>query len=354
MTTCDVSLVIVTWNVGTALARCLTALPAAWDGGGECVSPQWELIVVDNASPDGTAAVVQQEAVALLATKSGQPPRQVRLLVNACNRLYTAAANQGLDAAQGRYRLVLNPDTLPAPGSLARLVALAEAHPRIGLVGPRIVTAEGRDDLRTGRHYPTPWSEFCDWLGLTRRFPGSRLWAANLRPDVPRTRTGPVPVLSGACLLFSASLPAELQRFDPDYPMYGEDLDLCRRVQAAGYETWLAAEAVIEHIGGLSSRQARVPTALLAADGVNRYFRRWHGSRTAQRHRLGMAVVAAIKWPAFSLLGWFGLEPQPHLQRRLHAGLWRWAWSGRLEMAAMTTTTAAEVQNLVFSFSPIS
>lgn len=348
MTSYDVSLVIVTWNVSTALARCLAALPAAWDSGDELPFRHWELIIVDNASTDGTAAAVSQQAMALLAARTGQPPRQVRLLVNARNRLYTAAANQGLDAAQGRYRLVLNPDTIPAPGSLARLVALAEAHPRIGLVGPRILTAAGRDDLRTGRHYPTPWSEFSDWLGLTRRFPGSRLWAANLRPDVPRTRTGPVPVLSGACLLFSASLPAHLQRFDPDYPMYGEDLDLCRRVQAAGYETWLAAEAVIQHIGGLSSRQARVDAALLAADGVNRYFRRWHGLRAAQRHRLGMAVVAAVKWSVFSLLGWFGLEKQPDLQRRLHAGLWRWAWSGRLDR---TGTTAAEVHTVVLSYS---
>jgi GT2 family glycosyltransferase len=346
-----VSVVIVTWNVGGALARCLAALPAAWDDG---LNPAWtwELIVVDNASTDDTVAVVQQQVPLLLRAKSGHPPQEVQFLVNPCNRLYTAAANQGLEAAQGRYGLVLNPDTVPAPGSLARLVALAEAHPRIGLLGPRILTPEGRDDLRTGRHYPTPWSELTDWLGLTRRFPRSRLWAANLRPQVPRTRTGPVPLLSGACLLLSASLPPELRRFDPGYPMYGEDVDLCRRIQAAGYETWLVAEAVIVHSGGLSSRQERVRTALLAADGVNRYFRHWHGPWTARRHRLGMAVVAALKGSAFSLLGRLGLEKESALQRHLHAGLWRWAWCGRLE-AETTETAAAEVNRMVFSLSPV-
>lgn len=351
MSSRDVSVVIVTWNVGEALARCLAALPMAWDDGG-LPAPTWELIVVDNASTDETVALVREQALSLLQTGRGHPPQEVQLLVNTHNRLYTAAANQGLEAAQGRHLLLLNPDTVPAPGSLAQLVALAEARPRIGLLGPRILTPDGQDDLRTGRYYPTPWSEFSDWLGLSRRFPRSRLWAANLRAAVPRDRTGPVPLLSGACLLLSASLPPDLRRFDPGYPMYGEDVDLCRRIQAAGYETWLVAEAVVVHSGGLSSRQERVRTAWLAADGVQRYFRRWHGPWTARRHRLGMAVVAAVKWSAFSLLGWFGLEKEPALQRRLHAGLWRWAWRGRLETET-TEAAAVEVNRMVFSLSPV-
>ncbi|MCS7038410.1 MAG: hypothetical protein RMN24_03260, partial [Anaerolineae bacterium] len=118
------------------------------------------------------------------------------------------------------------------------------------------------------------------------------------------------------------------------------------------YETWLVAEAVVVHSGGLSSRQARARTAWLAADGVQRYFRHWHGPWTARRHRLGMAVVAAVKWSAFSLLGWLGLEKEPALQRRLHAGLWRWAWRGQLEAETADAATV-EVNRMVFSLAPV-
>ncbi len=304
----DLSIIIVSWNVAEHLEHCLQALAAA-------VTPayRWETLVVDNGSEDGTAARL----------RSGFPA--VHVIANKENRLYTAAANQGLAAARGRHLLLLNPDTSPQAGSLAALISYADEHPRAGLLGPRIVDAQGQDDLRTGRYLPTPWSETLEWSGLSRRFPRQRWLAANLRPDFDRGQAGPVPLLSGACLFFSEQLPPDLRLLDDAFPMYGEDVDLCRRVQAGGFATVLVAEALVSHSGGESSRQDAARAALLAVDGVHRYFRRWLGPAAARRHRLGMAGVAAAKWLLFSLLGAVGREPDPGYQRRFHAGLWRWA-----------------------------
>jgi GT2 family glycosyltransferase len=188
--------------------------------------------------------------------------------------------------------------------------------------------AAGHDDRLTGRHYPTIWSEFSDWMGFRRHFPANRFPASSGRPNHGRGITASVPLLSGACLLLSAHLPADLRRLNADYRMYGEDLDLSRRVQAAGFETVLLAESVVIHLGGQSSQQARCETALLAIDAANRYFRQWHGSGVARRHRLLMAVVALVKGVAFSLLQAAGLEADAAEKRRFYKTLLRWSWHG--------------------------
>ncbi len=314
MTKPDLSIVIVSWNVRDSLLRCLAALPAA-------IEPcDWEAIIIDNASSDGSAEEVQRCFP------------EMRVIANAHNRLYTAAANQGLAAASGRHLLLLNPDTLPRPSSLAHLVRYADHHVEAGLLGPRILDLQNHDDLRTARHYPTAWSEMLIWSGLTMRFPHHPLLAANLRPTYDRSQTGPVPLLSGACLLLSEHLTPDLRRLQPTFPMYGEDVDLSRRIQDAGYQTILVAKAIVIHAGAESSRQAPMRTALLAVDGANRYLRVWQGRGAARRHRLGMAMVAVGKWLGFSLLGLMGREAHPARQRQLHSALLRWAWCGRLEV----------------------
>lgn len=311
MTDLDLSIVIVSWNVCSHLRACLQALPAAVG-----TARNYEVIVVDNASVDGTAAMLRREFPG------------VRLIANERNHLYTAAANQGLGAARGRHRLLLNPDALPQSGSLATLISVAETRLAAGLLGPRILDSGGHDDLRTGRHYPTVCSEWLDWLGLSRRFPHSRLWAANLRPGYDRSRTAAVPLLSGACLLLPAQLPPALARLDERYPMYGEDLDLCRRVQAAGYETVLVAGSVIHHEGGASSRQANAHTAVLAVAGANRYLHQWQGPGQARLHRLGMALIAGGKWLAFALAAAITRRSDPVRRRRTQAAILAWAMVG--------------------------
>ncbi len=309
MSAVDLSIIIVSWNVRGHLERCLAALPDA-----VTTAHRWEVIVVDNASSDGSAEHVQQQI------------DQARVIANPTNHLYTSAANQGLDIAQGRHLLLLNPDTVPQPTSLARLIDYAESHTDVGLVGPRILRDDGRDDLLTGRHYPTLWSEFIDWMGLSHRFPSNRF--SNLRPNYDRGITASVPLLSGACLLLPEHLPHDLRRLDAAYPMYGEDLDLSRRIQAAGFKTVLLAEAVVTHLGAQSSQQVKAEAALLAIDAANRYFRQWHGPGTARKHRLLMAGIALIKSVAFTFIYATGRQPDAAQKRRFYTTLLRWALSG--------------------------
>lgn len=311
MSAIDVSIVIVSWNVRTHLARCLASLPAAL---GDMYGA--EMIVVDNASDDGSATFVRQYFT------------HVQVIALSHNWLYTAAANEGLLRARGRHLLLLNPDTLLHPRSVARLIRYADTHPRAGLLGPRILDANGQDDLRTGRYPPSAGSELADWSGLSRRFPHHPYFAANLRSSFDRRQTASVPVLSGACLLFSSHLPPALRCLNPDFPMYGEDVDLCRRVQQAGFATVLVGDAVITHVGGQSSRQQSTLAAVLAVDAAQRYLRLWVGPRAARLHRLGMGVIALIKLLIYRLP--IISASRAAAQRRTYQAIWAWARQGHI------------------------
>ena len=281
MTPPQLSIVIVSWNVREPLLRCLQALPAAVE------ELSYEVIVVDNASEDGTVAAVQ----------SFFP--EVKVKVNQRNLFYAAAANQGLALANGSYILLMNPDMLPHPHSIARLLRYAEAHPRAGLLGPRIFDARGQDDWRTGREYPTPWSEFVDWSGLAHLFSFMPFLLKNRRLAYDRGQSSAVPLLSGACLLFPPQLPASLRQFDPGFLMYGEDIDLCRRIDRARLQKILVSDARMTHIGGASSKQQPVITALLAVVAMNRYFHQWDGRLTAWLHRALMGLISLTKTAVF-------------------------------------------------------
>ncbi len=328
----ELSIIIVSWNVWEHLAACLNALPAAAEG------VSYEVIVIDNASEDETVHRLQQEFP------------HVRLWVNDHNLWYTAAANQGLAMAKGRMAMLLNPDVLPHPGSIAKLVQYANTHPEAGLLGPRMMHSSGKDDLRTGREFPTPWSELVEWSGIVHWFPHSRL-LKHYRLGYDRTRTSAVPLLSGACLLFSAYLPPTLRQLNPAFVMYSEDIDLCRRVWQAGLQCVLVAEAKMTHIGGASSRQRPVVTAYLAIISMNRYFLEWEGERIARRHRLLIGFIAFFKALIFCLTRLMGY--QTHGRCQIHRQLLSWAFFHHEDSLAQMENLFASTMSLSpHGFSP--
>ncbi len=269
----ECSIVIVSWNVGDLLCACLRSLPAA--AGSDLAT---EVIVVDNASTDGTPARVRAEFPT------------VRLLAETRNHGYARGNNLGIAAARGRTVLLLNPDTEMRPGALIHLLAYLDAHPACGLVGPRLLNADGSSQS-SRRRFPTPGTALIESTPLQAHFPDCpplrRYYVRDRSDDVAQE----VDWVTGACMLARRRALAAVGGFDPGYFMYSEELDLCRRLQRAGWRIGYMPDAVVVHHGGQSSDQ-NVPERHVRFQRAKlRYFRRWHGRPFAAALRLWLRAL---------------------------------------------------------------
>jgi N-acetylglucosaminyl-diphospho-decaprenol L-rhamnosyltransferase len=240
------SAVVVTWNAADFVAEALTSLAV------EIGDVPHELIVIDNASADDTAAVVEQVAT------------RARVLVNPSNRGFAAAANAGLRASRAPLVLFLNPDAELLPGALAILEASLEADPRLALVAPQLVDGEGKPQ---SSHAAFGWPEERLAFHLRRaRGPGTGRAGGEsvdaLPPTVPAAVASPGGVAStdfmevnwvlGACMLCRREPLTQIGGFDERYFMYGEDMDLCYRLRRVGYVIGFCQAARVRHLGNAS------------------------------------------------------------------------------------------------------
>ena len=255
----DVSVVIVSWNTRALTSACLASLPA---GAGRAT---WDAVVVDNASSDDSVAAI----------RTGFPA--VQLIVNPANVGFAAANNQGIRACTGRYVLLLNSDTLAASGSIEALVAFADAHPRAGVVGPRLENPDG--SFQTGpTPFPSLWTEFLSVTGIGRRL--TYRGYPSRREAVSRTPQSTDYVV-GACMLARREAIEQVGVLDEGYFMYSEEPDWCWRMRQAGWETWFTPSAVITHLGGQSTRQVREAMLVALYRSKVRFFRRHRGKASA-------------------------------------------------------------------------
>ena len=285
--TLDLSVVIVSWNTRDLLGQCLRSLDARL---GE-LAPRSEVIVVDNASTDGTPAAV----------RLGFPA--ARLLETGRNLGFAAANNRGLALARGLTICLLNPDTEPRPGALTALVDYLDRHPQVGVVGPRLLNPDGSEQA-VGFRFPTLAQVFLDLfplrpLGpLAGRLAGSRL---NGRyPDQPRDRPFPIDFPLGACLVVRRAVLEEVGGLDEGYFMYSEEVDWCRRIRAAGWEIACLPAAEVVHHGGRSTGQQPARMFVELHRSRLRYYRRFERPafvRAAQLiTRAGVVKEALLAW----------------------------------------------------------
>lgn len=257
----DLSIVILNYNTRDHLRACLRSVLAEAAGA--------EVLVVDNASTDGSADMVAAEfpAVGLI-----RAPR---------NGGYAYGNNLALRQVHGDAILLLNPDTTVDPGSVAGLVDALDRHPEAGVVGPKLLRPDGSIHLACRRSFPTPAVAFYRLAGLSRLFPRSRRFGRyNLTyadPDQPME----VDAVCGACLLIRRAVVQRIGLLDERFFLYGEDLDWCLRARQAGWKVRYEPGVVVRHQHGAASRKRALRTTFhffRAMDLFYRkhYLRRYH------------------------------------------------------------------------------
>lgn len=256
------SIVILTWNSQEVVNACLSALPQG------LTALPFEVIVVDNGSRDDTRAILQD-----------QYP-WVRVFSNRINRGVAPARNQGLRAARGEYVIFLDDDTIVQPGAFDRVLAYMDAHPDVGLCGPKLVDRKGNCQFSC-RLFPTLSDK------LARRLPfasiRARLSVVEMA-DWDHATIRDVDYVIGACQIIRRAALSEVGFLD-ERIFYGpEDVDLCLRLQQAGWRVVYNPEAVVVHL------ERRVTRALFSfltyrhLQGLFHYF--WKHGYLFSRRRL--------------------------------------------------------------------
>jgi GT2 family glycosyltransferase len=252
----DVSIVIVTYNSRPFIAACLASIRGCAAG------TEHEVIVVDNASPDGTAALVARDHT------------DVRLISRADNGGLSRAVNEGVATSSGDHVLWLNPDSRlcgDVPGVLSRYL---REHPDVGIVAPRLVNEDGSLQLSCRRFPGYNTAIFNRHSLLTRLLPRNRFSRRYLMADFDHASVAEVDWLSGAAMMFPRVVFDRLGGLDEGFFMYNEDVDFCRRVHDAGFRVVYNPEvAVMHHIGG-STRTLPSRMVIERHRSIWRYYRK--------------------------------------------------------------------------------
>jgi N-acetylglucosaminyl-diphospho-decaprenol L-rhamnosyltransferase len=293
----DVSILIVTYRCRDVARACLESL-----GSGE---GRHEIIVLDNASGDGTVEMVRSEFP------------DVRLIASEENLGFALGCNRAAEEARGEYVLLLNPDTVVHEGAVESLLAFARAHPEHGVYGGRTLDPDGSVNPGSCWGAPTLWSLFCFATLLSSAFKRTRLFDPESLGGWKRDTVREVDIVTGCLLLAPRSLWEELGGFDTRFFMYGEDADLSLRAKALGYRPAITPDAVVTHEIGVSSSTREDKLMLLFRGKATLLRKRWRRLRL----RLGLFLLS-VGLGLRSLLS-RGRGPQP--------SPWTQVWRNRSE-----------------------
>lgn len=269
-----ISIMIVNWNTRDMLRACLFSIRE------RCAGLQHEVIVVDNASDDGSAAMV-----------AGDFP-EVVLLAEKTNLGFAAGNNRAYEAARGEWIWLLNPDTEVLDGAPEQLIAFLEEHPRAGAVASALIDARDGSIQRSCRTFPTPAALWAQALGLARAFPRSKRFGFYKMGwwNYQTTREVDQPMAS-SFLLRHAAIEAAGGLFDEQFPIFFNDVDLCWRLKKAGYEIWFLPTAKVKHWGGAATGQIRAPMIRESHRSMRRYYEKWYRG----------VVSPLVYWPTVAM-----------------------------------------------------
>jgi N-acetylglucosaminyl-diphospho-decaprenol L-rhamnosyltransferase len=301
----DLSIIIVNWNSCGYLEKCLGSIY------GHVLNIQFEVIVIDNASYDGCAAML---------TKNFP---DVRFVQSTENLGFARANNLAFSDSIGRTLLFLNPDTEVTAGALERMLTVFESRPDAGAVGCRLLNSDLSIQITSVQAFPTILNEVLDYSSLREWFPHSRLWGnAVLWEQTPCVRE--VDCISGACLMIRRDVFKAIDRFSTGYFMYVEDRDLCYKVRQAGYRSYFINTADVIHYGGTSSdsRPESSFETVMRCESLFSFMRWRRGMLYAGMYRLTMAAAAVGRLAALGTISAFSSRRNRDTQLRNSLTKW--------------------------------
>lgn len=279
------SIIVVNWKVRDLLQACLQSLR---DQVG-LRQDEIEVIVVDNDSRDGSVEMVREAFP------------EVRLIANADNPGFGKANNQALPFCQGRYVVLLNPDTVVLDGAIGTMVRHMDAHPDVAAMGCRLLNADGSLQRWTGGGFPTALRLANHYLFLDQLLP--RSWRPMpLYLDHDAREDIDVDWVSGAFMILRTDMLGG-RLFNPDFFMYGEDMELCHRLKQAGHRIVYSPAASIIHYQGASMKQQQGDVLLSSLKGPRQFYRQMRGAGGLWLFDLFTIAGFGIRWLLYSLAG---------------------------------------------------
>lgn len=308
------SVIVVSYNSARHLPPCLCAIEAQ-----RGADPQ--IHVVDNASSDGSAELVRRAF-----------PR-VRVVENPRNLGFARANNQVLERETAEFVAVVNPDTVLTPNALAACVDYLKRDPKAGAVATRLVFPEGT--LQPSCHsFLNLGNLLGETFGVHRLLPGLRSLSSLHMPWFAHDRIAEVDWIQGTFLVVRGEVVRTVGGFDPDYFMYGEEMDWCRRIRRAGWKVVFLPEPAVVHVGGASSAPIAGPMFVENLKGRVRFLQKHRGYlvATAARALIAVSVLLRFAWREAEALGLSlaGRAPgEPLRQRRtMFRSAIRWVLRG--------------------------
>lgn len=277
MTGIDLSILIVNWNTVDLLSACLASLPAA------CGTLDYEVLVVDNNSCDGSADRVRRDFP------------DCRLIESGGNLGFSKANNIALAQARGQRLLMLNPDTVCPEASLQRLCLALDAHPKAAAVGPTLLDEQNLPTASYG-NFPNLWRHLASiidpadvWIGRPWRNHGL---GSIPKPGQPASK---VDYVKGACLLMNRAAFQEIGPLDEQFFMYFEETDWCYRARQAGWEIWLHPEIAISHLEGQAAGKVSDFSRRQFQHSYRLYLAKYYGPSRVLFFRTAQALEYGVK-----------------------------------------------------------
>ena len=282
------SVVIVSWNTREITLEALRSFLPADD-------LPLEVVVVDNASSDGSADAIEAAFPGVLVIR------------NERNVGFAGGVNVGLRASRHPLVLLLNPDTRVVGDALSRLVDYASAHPEAGIVGPRVLNEDGT--LQASRfRFPSLLNQLLEATYLSQLLPGSRFFNRERFGGGDATTPAPVDAVSGCCFLVRRSVLDSVGVLDEDFFMYAEETDLCYRAWQAGFKVHYAPVGEIVHLHGASSRLASRRNFLEYRRSILRFFRKNRGPLATEGARVLLLLFLVLRLPYWALRAYTGRD----------------------------------------------